>query len=454
MKKQVDLLKGPIFFGLTKLAVPIMATSLIQMAYNMVDMIWIGKIGSQAVASVGAAGMYLWLSSGIATLAKVGGQVKVGHALGGGRKEEAVSYGKTALQMCIFLGLLYGLVCVLFTKPLIGFFRLNSASVVKDAQVYLKITCGGAVFSFLNMVITGIFMAMGDSATSFKSTTIGLVINMIFDPVLIFGLGPFPVMGVAGAAIATLFAQMIVTLLLVRAAAQDETVFRHIRIFSPIHWKHGMVMLKIAFPTTVQNILFTSISMVLARIIAAWGDTAIAVQKVGSQIESISWMTAEGFSAALGAFVAQNFGANNYKRVKNGYWTGMVVVLLWGAFCTLLLVVFPGPIFRIFIQEEEALEAGIGYLRILGYSQLFMCVEIATSGAFSGLGRTIPPSVEGIILTTMRIPLAIMLAKTPLALNGVWWSISISSILKGTVLFIWFILVLRRIMPEKKSISL
>lgn len=95
MKKQVDLLKGPIFFGLTKLAVPIMATSLIQMAYNMVDMIWIGKIGSQAVASVGAAGMYLWLSSGIATLAKVGGQVKVGHALGGGRKEEAVSYGKT-----------------------------------------------------------------------------------------------------------------------------------------------------------------------------------------------------------------------------------------------------------------------------------------------------------------------------------------------------------------------
>lgn len=450
MKKQVDLLKGPIFPGLTKLAIPIMATSLIQMAYNMVDMIWIGKIGSQAVAAVGAAGMYLWLSSGIATLAKVGGQVKVGHALGGGKQDEAVSFGKTALQLCIILGLIYGLICMIFTKPLIGFFNLSSQQVVRDAQTYLKITCGGAVFSFLNMVITGIFMAMGNSSTSFKSTTAGLVINMVLDPVLIFGMGPIPSMGVAGAAIATLFAQIVVTLLLALPASKAP-IFKDMKLLSPLHRGHCLTILKIAFPTTIQNILFTSISMVLARVISAWGDTAIAVQKVGSQIESISWMTAEGFAAALGAFVAQNFGAGNYKRVKKGYRTGMMAVLLWGAFCTLLLVVFPGPIFQIFIKEEEALLAGIGYLRILGYSQLFMCVEIATSGAFSGLGKTIPPSVEGIVLTAMRIPLAIMLAKTPLSLNGVWWSISITSILKGTVLFIWFVIVLRRLVSQHKK---
>lgn len=450
MKKQVDLLKGPIFPGLTRLAVPIMATSLIQMAYNMVDMIWIGRIGAQAVAAVGAAGMYLWLSSGIATLAKVGGQVKVGHALGAGKRDEAVSFGKTALQLCIILGLIYGLICMVFTKPLIGFFNLNSQQVVKDAQIYLKITCGGAVFSFLNMVITGLFMAMGNSATSFKSTTAGLVINMVLDPVLIFGMGPVPAMGVAGAAIATLLAQIVVTLLLGLSASKDTVLFKHMKLFSPIHRGHCLVILKIAFPTTIQNILFTSISMVLARVISSWGDTAIAVQKVGSQIESISWMTADGFAAALGAFVAQNFGAGNYKRVKKGYWTGMVVVLLWGAFCTLLLVVFPGPIFQIFIKEEEALLAGIGYLRILGYSQLFMCVEIATSGAFSGLGKTVPPSVEGIVLTAMRIPLAVMLAQTSLSLNGVWWSISITSILKGTVLFIWFVIVLRRLVSPAK----
>lgn len=451
MKKQVDLLKGPIFPGLTRLAVPIMATSLIQMAYNMVDMIWIGRIGAPAVAAVGAAGMYLWLSSGIATLAKVGGQVKVGHALGAGKKDEAVSFGKTALQLCIILGLIYGLICMVFTKPLIGFFNLNSQQVVKDAQIYLKITCGGAVFSFLNMVITGLFMAMGNSATSFKSTTAGLVINMVLDPVLIFGMGPVPAMGVAGAAVATLLAQIVVTLLLGLSASKDTVLFKHMKLFSPIHRGHCQVILKIAFPTTIQNILFTSISMVLARVISSWGDTAIAVQKVGSQIESISWMTADGFAAALGAFVAQNFGAGNYKRVKKGYWTGMVVVLLWGAFCTLLLVVFPGPIFQIFIKEEEALVAGIGYLRILGYSQLFMCVEIATSGAFSGLGKTVPPSVEGIVLTAMRIPLAVILAQTPLSLNGVWWSISITSILKGSVLFVWFVIVLRRLVSQTKQ---
>ena len=89
MQKKIDLINGPILSSLTKLALPIMATSLIQMAYNMIDMIWIGRLGSSAVASVGAAGMYMWLSNGLVTLARMGGQVHVGHAVGAGRTDSA-----------------------------------------------------------------------------------------------------------------------------------------------------------------------------------------------------------------------------------------------------------------------------------------------------------------------------------------------------------------------------
>lgn len=213
MQKKIDLINGPILSSLTKLALPIMATSLIQMAYNMIDMIWIGRLGSSAVASVGAAGMYMWLSNGLVTLARMGGQVHVGHAVGAGRTDSAGRYAATTFQMTLLLGVLYGLVCTIFSKPLIAFFHLTSSSVINDAVSYLMITCGLVIFSFLNQIFTGLFTAIGNSHPAFLSTSVGLVINIILDPLLIFGIGPFPALKVTGAAIATIIAQMVVTLL-------------------------------------------------------------------------------------------------------------------------------------------------------------------------------------------------------------------------------------------------
>lgn len=184
--------------------------------------------------------------------------------------------------------------------------------------------------------------------------------------------------------------------------------------------------------------------MVLARFVASYGDAAVAVQKVGSQIESISWMTADGFAAAVNSFIAQNHGAGNKVRIRKGYSCAMGIVLIWGVICTLLLMLCPAPIFRIFITEPEILPLGIDYLVILGVSQLFMSVEITTAGAFSGYGKTLPPSVNSIIFTVLRIPLALLLIRTDLGLNGIWWSITISSILKGIVIFTLFFIFLKK----------
>lgn len=438
MKQQIDLLEGPILPSLTKLAIPIMATSLVQMAYNMIDMIWIGRISSDAVAAVGAAGMYMWLSNGLATLAKMGGQVKVGHALGAKQNEEAVSFAQSSIQLGIFFGILFGLVTILFASPLIGFFKLNSPQVISDAKTYLQITCGAVLFSFLNQIFTGIMTAMGNSRTSFLATTIGLVANIILDPVFIFGIGIFPSMGVMGAAIATVIAQAVVMLVFLIVLAKDELIFKKLKIFKKPDYDSLKQIIQIGFPTGIQSMIFTGISMIIARMIASFGDTAVAVQKVGSQIESISWMTAEGFAAAVNSFVAQNFGAKNSTRVHKGYRVSMGIVLIWGAICTMLLIILPSPIFEIFIPDCSILPMGISYLQILGFSQLFMCIEITTAGAFAGLGKTLPPSVVGIALTSARIPLALLLTNTALGLDGIWWSITISSIFKGIVLFIWF----------------
>ena len=444
MKKHIDLLHGPVLSSLTRLAVPIMATSLIQMAYNLTDMIWIGRLGSNAVAAVGAAGMYMWLSNGLAVLSKMGGQVNTGHSLGAGDPKEAAGYATGALQLAAFTGLLFGLICILFSVPLIDFFKLNSPQVIADARIYLQITCGLVFFSFLNQTFTGLFTAIGNSRAAFLATTSGLVINFFMDPVLIFGIGPFPELKVMGAAIATVFAQMIVTCMFLIFAIQDDLLFCHVRFFSRPKFDAVRSIVRIGVPSCLQNMLFTGISMIIARMVAGYGDAAVAVQKVGSQIESISWMTADGFSAAVNSFIAQNHGAGNRQRIRKGYQSAMGIVLVWGVFCTLLLIFCPAPIFRIFITEPELLPMGVDYLVILGFSQLFMSVELTTAGAFSGFGRTLPPSITSIVFTALRIPMALVLTKTALGLNGIWWSITISSIFKGVLLFTWFLFFLRR----------
>lgn len=441
--RKIDLTKDPILPSLAGLALPIMATSLIQMAYNLIDMLWIGRIGSAAVAAIGAAGMYMWLSNGLATLAKMGGQVKVAHALGAKREEEAAEYAQSALQLSLIFGIGFGLISVVAATPMISFFKLNSAAVIADAEIYLQITCGGVVFSFLNQVFTGVLTAMGNSRVTFVATTIGLVFNIVLDPAFIFGLGPLPAMGVVGAALATVFSQVIVTAIFVVIAYKDHVVFRKIHLLKSFHKESMAQIIRIGFPIGVQSMFFTAISMIIARMVAGFGDAAVAVQKVGSQIESISWMTAEGFGAAVSAFMAQNLGAGSKERIIKGYRVAIGLEIVWGILCTVLLIVFPDYIFKIFITEKEILPMGVDYLKILGVAQFFMCIELTTAGAFTGLGKTIPPSITSIVLSAVRIPIASVLVAGGMGLNGIWWSITISCILKGIVMFIWFLYYLK-----------
>lgn len=444
MKKNqsIDLLHGPIFQSLSLLAIPIMATYFIQMAYNLVDMLWIGYLGSGAVASIGVSGNFMYLANGLVNMPKIGSQALVGQSLGANNKEETKEYIQSAFQSAILFAIVYGIIIILFQKNLIQLFNLNDSSIIQDAQNYLWITCGFIIFSFVNQIFTGILTAAGHSKSTFIATTTGLVLNLILDPILIFVFN----LKVVGAALATIIAQMVVTIVFICDAKKFDKkfdLFKNLDLLSKPDKSHISRILKIGFPSSVQSMLFTCISMYIARLISAFGAISVAVQKVGSQIESISWMAADGFSASINAFTSQNYGAKNYERVHKGYNTGMLVVGLWGLFTTCILVFLPGPIFSCFIHEPNILPYGIDYLKILGYSQLFMCIEIATQGAFNGLGKTLPPSIVSIVFTSARIPMAILFSHY-LGVNGVWWAISISSIIKGTVLVSWFILYSKR----------
>ncbi|HAS74394.1 MAG TPA: MATE family efflux transporter [Clostridiales bacterium UBA8960] len=434
-----DLTEGPILKGLVMMALPIMATSFIQMAYNLTDMFWIGFLGSGAVAAVGIAGFFIWLSQAFVFLGKTGTEIKVAQATGAGDHTKAESIARTGIQITMGIAVLYSMAIMLFRHPLIQFFDTRNDSVESMSLSYLAIIAAGLVFPFGNQVFTGIFNGRGNSKMPFKINAIGLIINMILDPILINGAYVFPKMGVSGAAVATVIAQAVVFSIFFYNIRFKHSLFKHFLLFKRPDVNQAISIMRLGFPPALQSALFTMISMVIARIIASYGALPIAVQKVGSQIESITWMTALGFSVALGTFVGQNYGASKFSRVLKGYHTAMRVAFSLGLFNTLLLFFGAKWLFMIFIREPEAIQLGIDYLRILALSQLFMCVEITSSSAFNGIGRTEPAAITSIVFNLLRIPMALYFSQmTMLGLNGIWWSITISSVFKGVIVYIWF----------------
>ena len=437
MEKRIDLTEGSISGKLVKLALPIMATSFIQMAYNLTDMLWVGKIGSTAVAAVGTAGFFSNLAAALTMIAKVGAEVKVSQSLG--RKDEKATrnYIVSALQINIVLSLIMGIVVLLFRSKFLAFFQLENLQVISMAETYLVIIAMGMVITNLIPVLTAIFNGAGNSKTPFIINTVGLVANIVFDPILIFGVGPIPKMGVLGAALATIGAQSIVVVCFLVSILRSKEKYLKFNLLKKPDFRAIRSICKLGIPSGVQSGLFTTFSILIARVIAGSGEVAIAVQKVGVQIEAITWMTAGGFSTALSSFVGQNYGAKKYDRIKEGYKATIFIAGVVGILATLVLIIGGEGIFSIFIKEKEAIMLGKDYLRILGYSQLFMCIEITTVGMFNGLGRTYIPAAVSIILTGLRVPASMILSSPNLlGIDGVWWSISMSSVLKGITIVI------------------
>ena len=324
---------------------------------------------------------------------------------------------------------------------MVGFFQLADTEAYVAAMSYTRIACGLIVFSFMTLTLTGLYTAQGDSKTPFLANLIGLVTNMILDPVLILGPGPFPKLGVIGAAIATVTAQAIVMSIMIFAiiVRKKENVLKGIRLFARIPREYLSGICKIGIPTAIQGMAYCAISMVLTRMVSGYGAEAVATQRVGGQIESISWNTADGFAAALNAFIGQNYGAGKMERVKKGYRTSLWTVGIWGVLISAAFICFPNAIADIFFHEPKAIETAVGYLVIIGFSEAFMCVELTTVGALSGLGRTRLCSIISITFTSARIPLAIILGGI-IGLSGIWWALSVTSIVKGiifTCTFFW-----------------
>lgn len=439
-EKKYDLTTGNILSKLLLVAMPIMGTQFLQMTYNLVDMFYLGRVGSDAVAASSTAGTYMWLASGLMLLGRMGAEIGVSQALGRRDEEDAQRYARGALAIATVLGIAFALVMVLFRGPLTGFFKLESG-VARNAERYLAIVGVAVPFTYVSAAINGIFTASGNSRVPFLANAAGLALNMLLDPLLIFGLK----MNVVGAAVATASAQMFVTLILALALFRSKgRPFETFAVFRRLSAAHVRRMVSWSLPISLESLCFTLLSMLTTRIVSAYGTGALATVQVGNQIESLSWLVAGGYGSAVTAFVGQNYGARQQHRIDQCVRMSMSVMVVWGMIVSLVLFFFGGALFMVFLPERELLPLGIQYLRILSVCEIAVCIENVGSAAFRGSGQTRQSAIASISSNCLRVVLAYVLSKTPMGIYGVFVAVTFATIVRGGSIVLWYYKTRRR----------
>lgn len=446
MNENVNLTKGDITKSLFKLSIPLALTAFIQITYNFVDIFFLGRLGKDAIAGVGIAGFLFWIANAITLIPKIGTGVYASHAFGRSDDRETIKVLNNGYILTIAISIFYSLLLFLFSNYYVKFYGLTE-SASAYARDYLHIISFGMVFFFINPVLSQSFQSLGNSLTPFKINTIGLITNIIIDPILIFGYGPIPRLEAKGAALATVMAQIVVTLIFVFNIFRKNKILKS--AISSFHYKRAWVIsiFKMGFPAALMSSFMATISIILNKFMADFGEAAVAAYTVGSQLEAITWNTTEGLQVGIAAMVGQNYGAGLMERVKESIKKSFVILLVIGTISMLVLFAFRYQLFKLFIpNDKETIELGAIYLAILSFSQIFMSTEIGLTGAFNGLGDTKTPAIIGMVSDFSRIPISKIFMPI-FGVAGVWLAMSLTSVAKG--LLVVFMLVKKM----KKSIK-
>lgn len=427
--KELDLCSGPIVKTLIKLSVPVMLTAFISMAYNLTDVFWIGNINDYAVSGAGVIGFLMWIESSIALLPAIGGGVLFGHARGNQNKlkENKVIFNSFWLAMVIgilFLGISY-----LGISQFISFYQMSDRVNVYAYQYFWPVSYG-MIFAVINPLLSQIYQNAGNSMTPFKINAFGLIANIILDPLLMFGFN----LGIYGAGLATSLAQIIVFgLFMVFSFRSKNYIYQAL---SKCYYSFKVLkrVVSIGFFASIRALAHVLVSIILSRMMSSYGDLVVAVYTVGAQLESLTWMSVEGFCSAISAMVAQNFGANLFERVKEIAKKGMLICLSMGLVSMLILMIFRYQLISIFLSEPEAISLGVVYLLSFGSTQMFSASELCSTSVQNGIGNTKVPSILSMIFRFSRLLFAGLLIY-PFGVYGIWYGMCLEVYLNSIIQF-------------------
>lgn len=451
MNKVFNVTEGPILKKMLLLAFPILLTTLSQIAYNLTDIFWIGRVDvigmneTNAVSAIGTASYLTWFTFGIILIAKIGTSVKVSHAVGRKELKDVNVFAANGLLIEAFLGILASILILLFQNEFLSIFNITTPQIIDYALMYIPIIGGLIFIQFIVNGFVAINEGLGQTKINLRVLAIGFLFNMALDPLLIIVFK----MGITGAAIATVgsqFITLVIFFIIYKKHNPDLKVF-HIKNFNLAAIKK---IIAIGLPVGIQSMFFTVISIYIARRVFEFGPNVVAGQRIGVQVEQLTWMIASGFQSAITVFIGQNFGAREFGRIKRSIMDISLVLIPYAFLISMLLLFIPETLMRIFVNDDETVRQGVIYLRILSVSQVFMIIESIGAGFFNGIGNSIIPSIVGIVGNSIRIPFVIWLTVT-MGASGIWWSLNFSAITKALIVVVAFIIAINHLEDFKTN---
>ncbi len=431
-----ELTTMPLNRAVFRLAGPAMASMLLLMIFNLIDIWWVSKLGAAPLAGTSAAAFILWALESAGTLISAGVTAMIARFIGSRQPELANKVASQGVLIAIAMALFFGIAGILFDRTTFILMGLQNdvLEAALDYQFYINI---GLVNIFGAFTIDAIFRGLGDTKTPMKLIGVALVLNIILDPLLMFGVGPFPELGAGGAALATVISHAVPILFGIPLLNSRE-----VKLFSGnIKFNGNLVwrISKIGAPIAFSGIMFSVSYMILTRYITEYGAHALAALGLGHRIEGLAYFTAVGFSVAAETLVGQNLGASKPDRAEKAAWISVLHISILLAVVTAVFVLFPDTIMGLFTKNPQVIEEGRVYLHTIALFEIFLGFEVVLQGAFSGAGNSMPPMVIIVPLTWARIPLAILFSgPLGMASQGIWLAISVTTGLKGMVLAFWF----------------
>jgi putative MATE family efflux protein len=415
--------------------------NVLQALYNTVDSFWVGRfLGANALAAVSVSFPILFALIALVIGITMATTVMVSQFAGAGQPDRVQKTINNALTLLTVSGIAISVLGLIFVKPLLRLVN-TPPEIMADATSYLAIYISGLIFMFLYNALSAILRGLGDSRTPLRFLVYATVSNIILDPLMIFGVWPFPRMGVAGAALATVLAQALSVVLAVihinKLHREHGTVYVNLLKFD-FDKELSMLTLKIGLPAGMQQVALSLGGIVIGSIINSFGTTVAAAAGAGGRLDQFAIMPAQSVSLAVSALVGQNLGAGKTQRVHESVRSGIMVTTVITLFFTLVAEVIPGLVLRIFIIDPAVLAVGTEYLRIVGATYAPLAVMFIFNGALRGAGDTLPTMFFTITsLWIVRVPLASYLAKL-WGSNGVWWAIAASQFVGLAIAWAYF----------------
>jgi len=437
----VDYTRGPIGRALGLLAIPMMLEMSMESVFAVVDIAFVSQLGTDAIAAVGITEALVTVLYAVAVGLGMGVTAMVSRRIGAKQADAAASVTGQALWIGAVLSIVIGVAGVAYAEDMLILMGASD-SVVATGTGFTTVLLGGSASILYLFLLNAAFRGAGDAAVALRSLWLANGLNIVLDPCLIFGLGPFPEMGVTGAAVATTIGRGTGVLYqlwyLFDGRGRLEFHFHHLRIVPSLIKR----VLIISIGGVGQFLVATSSWIVIMRIVALYGSSAIAAYTIALRMLEFVWLPAWGLGNAAATLVGQNLGADQAQRAEHSAWRAARYNTIFMSVAGIFIVALAPWIVGWFTNDPEVISYGTSCLRILGIGFPMYAIGMIITQALNGAGDTVTPTIINLICFWMlQIPLSYWLAaNAELGPNGVFLAMVISE----SLLTVLSVIVFRR----------